>query len=284
MAMFGGAPTVAAADWVMHGGNPGHTSFAPDLRPPFARAWTAQLDGRGVFGPPVVAGGRLYVSTQDLQGRGTDVTAFDPRTGKRLWQTLAAGDEGQIAYGDGRLYVLGEVLSALDARTGARVWSREAEPGIPTPGPGVVIVPTGLAADGGIAVIDGATGAIRWATSFRNSNATPASDGRRVYATWACGRVVAMDIATGAVVWEAPCLVPAAGRIEAELDGDRIHVRGITVDDVLDIATGRALGRISSMAYGAYGDGEIYSVTGDITPSETNFQRFYPWAGQRLEA
>ena len=157
----------------------------------------------------------FYLSTQDLQGRGTDVTAFDPRTGKRLWQTLAAGDEGQIAYGDGRLYVLGEVLSALDARTGAPLWSREAVPGIPTPGPGVVIVPTGLGFDGGIAVIDGATGAIRWSTAFRNGGATRASDGRRVYATWSCGRVVAMDIATGAVVWEAPCLVPA-GRIESE--------------------------------------------------------------------
>lgn len=83
--------STAMADWPAFRGD--GSSYAPQASPPSEWsiesganvAWTADLPGRGVSGPIVVAG-RVFVTASDgPQRERLHVLAFDQATGKRLW-------------------------------------------------------------------------------------------------------------------------------------------------------------------------------------------------------
>ena len=129
------------------------------------------------------------------------------------WRTPIHGGYAGPAVADGRVFVLDYVeteqrtmdgverLLALDEETGAVLWTRE------------------------------------WAATYRmlmftyatGPRATPTVDGDRVYVTGATGRILCLDTATGAVVWEKNTAaeygtnIPIWGTSSAPLvDGDRV--------------------------------------------------------------
>lgn len=163
--------------------------------------WRVEGPGRT---PALDTDGRLH--TADWSG--TLASAFDARTGTKLWQTsvimgmstaAVLGNDGMCYYGasGGRLY-------ALDAATGEVLWW--------TGLPGNVQSNPAIGRDGRVYIgcgnslcaVDGASGEILWESSVGGATgASPAiaSDGT-VYLGSADWRVYAFDGVTGETQWE----------------------------------------------------------------------------------
>ncbi len=193
--------------------------------------WSAKLGGDSDFLRvalrPAGDGSRIYAASQD----GT-VTAFDPETGKQLWRTelkieLTAGPGA----GEGRLALatkdgLGIVL---DAATGDEQWRTNiAAESLATPlikGDVVVFQTIDNRLDAR-SLFDGRE---RWAIvqstpalTVRGSS-SPVSIGTTVIAGFDSGRLVAANVDSGAIVWEA-LLSPPKGRSDldrlSDIDGE----------------------------------------------------------------
>jgi quinohemoprotein ethanol dehydrogenase len=126
-------------DWPYHGGTTDEPHFSPlqqisqDNVDRLGLSWFYEFDtDRGQEATPIVANGRLYVSTA-----WSKVFAFDAQSGKPLWSfdPKVAGPKAYdaccdvvsrgVALDDGRVFVgaLDGRLIALDATTGAQLWS-----------------------------------------------------------------------------------------------------------------------------------------------------------------
>ena len=181
------------------------------LRPPFRRVWTWHGGALLEF-PPVVADGRLFLSTFD--GR---FYALDARTGRALWRwnsnrcgwaSPAIAGALVIQTFIGRRCALdvpgadGEVV-AFDRRTGAIRWRRTIGPTESSP-----LVADGLVYvgdwSGRVTALDVHTGATRWA--FRTGGAVKSSaalGGGRIFIGSYDGHVYALHARTGRLVWRA---------------------------------------------------------------------------------
>jgi outer membrane protein assembly factor BamB len=87
---------------------------------PGAPLWRTELDGspRNASGTPVSDGERLYVVVDG-------VTAFDARTGGKLWNTQVPGLQtrpANLSTSGGRVFGAGRIAFALDAVSGSEVW------------------------------------------------------------------------------------------------------------------------------------------------------------------
>ena len=195
------------------------------------RIWSAKLgddsDFLRVALRPAGDGSRIYAASQD-----GNVTAFDPETGKRLWRTeleteLTAGP----GVGEGRLALATKdgIGIVLDAATGDEQWRADiAAESLATPliKDGVVVFQT---IDNRLDARSLFDGRERWsiiqstpALTVRGSS-SPVSVGTTVIAGFDSGRIVAANIDTGAVVWEA-LLSPPKGRSDldrlSDIDGE----------------------------------------------------------------
>jgi outer membrane protein assembly factor BamB len=181
------------------------------LRPPFRRLWT--WHGRALLEfPPVVADGRLFLSTFD--GR---FYSLDARTGRAVWRwssnrcgwaSPAIAGALVIQTFIGRSCGLdvpgadGEVV-AFDRRTGTIRWRRTIAPTESSP-----LVANGLVYvgdwSGRVSALDVRTGAPRW--TYRTDGAVKSSAalaGGRIFIGSYDGHVYALDARTGKLVWRA---------------------------------------------------------------------------------
>jgi len=168
---------------------------------------------------PVLSEGKIFAA--DIRGR---VGAFDPQSGKRLWQTeLKDAVSGATGSAEG-VVLLGTANGralALDAATGAQEWSAQLSSEIlspPTGRSGIVVVRT---IDGRVFGLDAATGQKRWiyersvpSLSLRGTGA-PLVYEDVVLTGFASGKIVANELRTGRVRWELT-VGEARGRSEIE--------------------------------------------------------------------
>jgi outer membrane protein assembly factor BamB len=188
-----------------------HALDGVGLRPPFRRVWTWHGGALLEF-PPVVADGRLFLSTFD--GR---FYALDARTGRAVWRwnsnrcgwaSPAIAGALVIQTFIGRRCGLdvpgsdGEVV-AFDRRTGAIRWRRTIGPTESSP-----LVANGLVYvgdwSGRVTALEVSTGATRWA--FRTGGAVKSSAalaGGRIFIGSYDGHVYALDARTGHLDWRA---------------------------------------------------------------------------------
>ena len=192
--------------------------------------WSAKIGGDSKFLRvalrPAGDGTRIYAASQDGV-----VAAFDPESGKQIWRTeldveLAAGP----GVGEGRLAVAGKdgFAIVLDAGTGAEQWRADiaAESlAIPLIKDDSVVVQT---IDNRLQALSLFDGREKWVivqsspTLTMRGSASPVVIGSTVIAGFDSGRVVAADIETGAITWEA-FLSPPQGRSDldrlSDIDG-----------------------------------------------------------------
>lgn len=94
-----------------------------------AGGWIARAPGRVSYSAPCVSGGRLFVGTCDLEGRGgAGVTAFDSATGRRLWHVpMRDSVHTRLHCRKGLVYAFDCYwgVHALEAATGREVWFRD---------------------------------------------------------------------------------------------------------------------------------------------------------------
>jgi outer membrane protein assembly factor BamB len=211
-----------AIAWPTYGRGPARLRVVDGvgLRPPFRRVWT--WHGRALLEfPPVVAAGRLFLSTFD--GR---FYALDVRTGRAVWRwnsnrcgwaSPAIAGSLVIQTFIGRTCGLdvpgtdGEVV-AFDRRTGAIRWRRTIAPTESSP-----LVANGLVYvgdwSGRVTALDARTGATRWA--YRTGGAVKSSAalaGGRIFIGSYDGHLYALAAQTGRLVWRASSQPRLGGR------------------------------------------------------------------------
>lgn len=216
------------------------------------KLWSAKLGGDAEFLrvnlQPAGDGNRIYAASRD-----GNVSAFQPETGKRDWQTelnteLSAGPgvgEGIVVVGtaDGTIIV-------LDAKTGTERWRADLKGetlAVPVMAGDLVIVVT---IDNRLHALSALDGEERWVVEqstprlTMRGSATPAIAGNSVIAGFDNGRLLAVDLDSGNVIWDS-MLAPPSGRSDLErlsdIDG-RISVVG------QDVYASGYQGRIAAVA------------------------------------
>lgn len=216
------------------------------------RVWSAKLGGDSDFLlvalRPAGDGSRIYAASQD----GT-VTAFDPETGKQLWRKdLEAELTAGPGVGEGRLVVTTKdgFGIALDAATGDEQWRADiAAESLATP-----LIKNGIVVfqmiDNRLDARSLFDGRERWsivrstpALTMRGSS-SPTSVGNTMIAGFDSGRILAANIDSGEVAWEA-LLSPPKGRSDldrlSDIDGEMAVVGQ-------DIYASGYQGRLAAMA------------------------------------
>jgi len=200
------------------------------------KVWSAKLGGDAEFLrvnlQPAGDGNRIYAASRDGK-----VSAFNPQTGKVAWRTeldtvLSVGPgvgEGLVAVGTGN----GKVI-VLEANTGTERWRVDLggeSLSVPVITGDLVVVVT---IDSRLHALRAVDGEQRWVVEqstprlTMRGSATPAIVGNSVIAGFDNGRLLAVNLDTGDVVWDS-LLAPPSGRSDLErlsdIDG-RISVVG----------------------------------------------------------
>lgn len=202
--------------WPDAGGYPDHAMYHLSLGEKLERAWRANAgDGASRYGrvvaQPVVANGRIF--TMDAQDV---VTAFDGKSGSRLWRfdpqpkdADSATYGGGVAVADDRVYVgtgYGQVL-ALDAATGKPIWRVDVGAPIhssPTVAAGRVFVVT---VENELNVLAATDGRKLWThnglpePAGLAGGASPAITGDVVVVPYSSGEIYALRIENGRTLW-----------------------------------------------------------------------------------
>lgn len=183
---------------------------------------------------PVQANQRLYIVDAD-----GDLNALDATNGQTVWaDDLDTHITGGPGYGENTVMVgtsNGKVIT-FAADTGKQLWETQVSSEIlspPAKSGGIVVVRTG---DGKVYGLDGGTGKTIWiydrtvpTLSLRGTSA-PVIVGDKVVAGFDGGRLAALDLHTGRLLWETPITEPR-GRSELErmvdIDGDPVVRDGI---------------------------------------------------------
>ena len=216
------------------------------------KIWSAKLGGKSDFLRvalrPVGDGNRIYAASQN-----GIVTAFDPESGKQIWRTkleveLSAGPgvgEGRLAVADKKGYVI-----VLDTATGEEQWRAYiAAESLATPliKDESVVLQT---IDNRLQARSLFDGQERWsivqstpALTMRGS-ASPVVVGTTVIAGFDTGRIVAANINTGVIIWEA-LLSPPKGRSDLDRLSDIDGAMALVGQDLY--ATGYQ-GRLAAVA------------------------------------
>jgi outer membrane protein assembly factor BamB len=197
---------------------------------------------------PAVDGGRAYVA-----GHGGDVHALDLATGREVWKSNTDLElSGGPAVGEGIVVVggTGGELVALDAATGARRWQVATGGEVltaPSVAGGIVVVRT---VDGRLRGLRAADGGEAWTYEqpvprlTLRGNGAPVVDGDMVFAGLDNGKVVALSLTTGELLWSTT-VAPSHGRTEIERLVDIDSPVRVVGDDVFVVGY---QGRIAMLA------------------------------------
>jgi outer membrane protein assembly factor BamB len=230
----------------------GKDTHKPGPLPPFEAKVTGQIDWQAPLGAkggesfaPEVRPEAIYAAAPD----GT-IVSIDPTTGRQIWRIkadkpLSAGvgaDSKVVAVGTAK----GEVI-AFDSTAGALLWRVKVSTevaGPPTAAEGKVIV---WALDGRIYALSQADGSQKWvyqrtipALTVRRFAGGNAARGALFTGT-AGGKLLAMDLGTGGLGWEASVATPK-GATELERIAD---VTSAPVIDERQVCAAAFQGRVA---------------------------------------
>jgi outer membrane protein assembly factor BamB len=195
----------------------------------FTQKWKVDV-GLG-YATPLVAGNRVYVFSR--QGENEVMSALDADSGKVLWHTdypapftvmsAAAphgpGPKSTPVLSNGRLYAIGMtgVVSSYDAASGKLLWQKPGSSVVPmytshsfSPlvDNGLVIFHVGGHNQGALTAFDLYTGEAKWTwTGDGPGYGSPivvTLGGTRQLVTITQGKLVGVDVANGALLWERP--------------------------------------------------------------------------------
>jgi outer membrane protein assembly factor BamB len=256
------APTVPAqgpsSDWPQWRGPNRDGTIASFMEP---AAWPQNLTQRWKvevgpgYATPLVVGNRIYMFSR--QGENEVMSALDPANGNVIWRTSypapftmqsaaarhGPGPKSTPAFSNGRLYSIGMtgVVTSWDAATGRQLWQK---PGSPDDMPrytthafsplvdgGNVIFHVGGHERGALTAYDLNTGAVKWTwTGDAPGYGSPIAvdlGGTHQIVTITQGKIVGVDAASGALLWERPYVVTnVTNSITPALYGQTLIVGG----------------------------------------------------------
>ena len=197
---------------------------------------------------PAVEGERVFAA-----GHGGDVHALELASGRELWRADTKVElSGGPAVGEGIVVVggTGGELVALDAGTGAKRWQVATGGEVltaPTVANGIVVTRT---VDGRLRGLRVSDGGEAWSYEqpvprlTLRGNGAPVVDGDMVFAGLDNGKVVALSLATGDLLWTTT-VAPSHGRTEIERLVDIDSPVRIIDDDVFVVGY---QGRVAMLA------------------------------------
>jgi outer membrane protein assembly factor BamB len=229
-----GTVRTARADWPQWRG-PNRDAAVPSFAPP-AR-WPEQLTQRwkvevGLgYATPLLVGDRVYMFSR--QGDDEVMAAHDAASGRVLWRhaypapfTMNSGasrhnpgPKSTPVFANGRLYAIGMtgVVTAIDAASGKRLWQIPGGDVVPlytthafSPlvDRGLVIFHVGGHNKGALTAFDANSGSVKWRWDGDGPGyGSPIAadfDGTRQIVTLTQQKVVGVEAATGALLWERP--------------------------------------------------------------------------------
>ena len=235
----------------------------------WSRRAASGAGGRRLELRPVVAGGRVFVAGHD-----GDVAAYEPLTGKRLWEAdTGVPVSGGPGAGSGLVVVgssAGDVVALADA-DGAVAWRARVTSEVlsaPAIGEGIVAV---RSVDGKLFGLDAANGERIWVynrtvpvLTLRGTSA-PVIAGGIVVAGFDSGHLAAVSLADGQLLWESDVAVPT-GRTElerlADMDAEPVVSDGVVYAATyqgrvaaFDLDTGRPLWQRDMSSHAGIGTG-----------------------------
>jgi len=251
-----------AADWPQWRG-PGRDGIAAGFRAPatwrpdtLAKKWSVAV-GEG-HASPIVAGDRAYVFAR--QGEQEILRCVSLTDGKEIWRESQAvpyemsfaarkhgkGPKSTPTLADGRIFALGIAghFSAWDAASGRLLWRKDFSGEFKLTSPefgaaasplvdgNLVIMHVGGKEGGALAAFDVATGAIRWKwTGDGPGYSSPVIGtfgGVRQLLTQTQKRCVALDPASGKLLWELPFTTPyEQNSVTPLVSGDLVIFGGV---------------------------------------------------------
>ncbi|MCZ6830805.1 MAG: outer membrane protein assembly factor BamB [Gammaproteobacteria bacterium] len=255
------------------------------------KVWSTSVgsgQGKGYnYLAPVIEGQVMYVASNDGL-----VVALDKNTGKTIWkEDLDRPISGGVGVGSGTLVVGtsdGEVL-LLSASDGSVQWTASVHGEVlsaPQTNGQIVLVQS---YDGRLQGLSASDGSELWVYGSNvpiltlRGTCTPIIEGRLAIAAFANGKVMALDVKTGAIRWEARAVI-AQGRSEidriVDIDGHMLLVGNILYAVgyqgrlvALDVSTGRKMWQQDASSYVGLdqGFGNIYVA--DANGSVVAFHR-----------
>lgn len=232
------ATQALAQDWTQWRG-PNRDGATASFTAP--AAWPEKLNqrwkvevGQG-YATPLVVGDRIYMFSR--QGENEVMSALDATSGKQLWQTgypvtftmqsAAArhgpGPKSTPVLANGKLYSIGMIgtITAWDAASGKQLWQKPGTGVVPmytshafSPlvDRGLVIFHTGGHMKGALTAFDANTGDVKWSWDGDGpgygSPVVADIGGTRQIVTITQGKLVGVDAANGALLWERPFVSP----------------------------------------------------------------------------
>ena len=198
------------------------------------RRW--QVDVGLGYATPLVVGNRVYMWAR--QGENEMMTAHDAQTGAVAWRAGAPatftmnsgasrhgpGQKSTPVFSNGRLFAIGMTgaVTAFDAATGKVVWQKPGTGVMPTftshafsplVDRGLVIFHVGGNNAGALTAFDVNTGNVRWSWDgdgpSYGSPIVAEIDGTRQVITLTQRRLIGVDAATGALLWERSYTTPS---------------------------------------------------------------------------
>jgi outer membrane protein assembly factor BamB len=228
----------ASNDWTQWRG-PSRDGAAPAVSD--VNAWPEKLTqkwrvevGQG-YATPLVVGNRIYQFAR--KGEREVMMAIDADSGKVLWETghtatftmmpatkqHGPGPKSTPVFFNGRLYSIGMtgIVTAYDAASGKQLWQKPGSTIVPmftthsfSPviDRGLVVFHLGGHDEGALTAFDASTGEQRW--SWKGDGPGYGSPvladfgGTRQIVTITQGKLVGVDVASGALLWERPFVSP----------------------------------------------------------------------------
>lgn len=199
------------ADWPQPGGSANHVVQHTGASGPLKKIWSKKLgDGSGrkgrVVAPPVISGGKLIVMDGD-----NTVRAVDLASGDVIWShKITVTAKGRTR--TGKTGIIERVKNPLSfGDKGGK--DKESVGGGVTTSQGVAYVTSGL---GVVEALDLATGAVKWRKEMRVPlHSAPTVSGGRLFAVSDDNEMIAMNAATGDVIWTYQGIVETARMLTA---------------------------------------------------------------------
>ncbi len=230
------------------------------------RQWTVDV-GLG-YATPLLVGNRLYVFSR--QGEDEVMSALDAATGRVIWRTgyparftmnsAAAphgpGPKSTPIFSNGRIYAIGMtgMVTAYDAATGKQVWQKPGSEPLPlytshSFSPlierGLVIFHVGGHDRGALTAFDVQSGDVKWTWNGDGpgygSPVVVEISGTRQIITVTQTKVVGVDAATGALLWERPFVISNhTNSITPVVNGNTVIIAGNTLPTTaFEVAKGK---------------------------------------------
>jgi len=194
--------------------NPAHTGGATGdtLAPPLVQKWAIDVGPNNTVSYPLIAGGRIFVTTMSTTGGGSSLRAFNATDGSPAWPPIPLSGWVTAAYdvvnGQGVVFTRSNdnTVKAFSATSGAQLWTVTTYNGTASP-----VAANGLvyiSYSNQIEAFHETDGTPAWTSVIlHGDDTTPAVTVTDLYVNYACNHVYDLNASTGAIVWhdDAPC-------------------------------------------------------------------------------